>query len=304
MNIEYQGYDISGMVNVRNCIVKDTAGRADCLEIEFENAEGWYRWQPNEDDEIVVKQDSYSSGIMYVNMILPGDGKFRIIATSLPCKAREKRYKSFIDKTIEEIVMTCAKISGMDYRLYGVDPHTKIPYIEMDNEGCSAFLNRLMCLESATLKCVNGRYTAIGIGYAQDKEPCQTIKLSARQNGYQHMRNGMAFRKIEINTPYANATAEDTSVPDTHRNILADDIFPLDDIQGKRWCKGRLLDLNRKTESLYIQTDFNPGLTAMVRVDIQGNTDATGEWLVEEVVQDLKNRKTTSLMHRCIRTIE
>ena len=53
MEIYYQGADITGMVQVRKCIARDTSGgRCDSLEIEFDNAAGWYNWGPEEDDQI------------------------------------------------------------------------------------------------------------------------------------------------------------------------------------------------------------------------------------------------------------
>ena len=52
MTIYYQGKDITRYVQVRKCIARDTCGeRCDSIEIEFENAAGWYRWQPEEDDK-------------------------------------------------------------------------------------------------------------------------------------------------------------------------------------------------------------------------------------------------------------
>ena len=48
-----------------------------------------------------------------------------------------------------------------------------------------------------------------------------------------------------------------------------------------------------------MQNDFNPGLTALSRVDVTGDTDASGQWLVDEVEHDMKNLTTTATMRRC-----
>ena len=54
MEVYYQGTDITDMVRVNSCIVRDTAGgRCDSLEIEFGNAAGWYSWGPEEDNKII-----------------------------------------------------------------------------------------------------------------------------------------------------------------------------------------------------------------------------------------------------------
>ena len=293
------------MVEVKSCIVRDSAAaRCDSLEIEFWNAAGWYSWGPEEDDQIVVMHDGYNSGTMYVNKILPENGKFRIFAGSLPCRARTKMHKSFSGKTIEEIMRHCAVISGMDFRTYGIDANTVIPYIEQNNEGCAAFLHRLLMLESAALKCVNGRYAAIGYGYANDLALAQTIELSASRDGVKYQRDGTMFKAVNIKTPYADAWAVDTAVSDKHSKLIISGTLPArNNIQAARWARGKLLSMNRKCESVVIQSDFNAGMTAMIRFNITGTTDATGEWLVEEVEHDIRNSKTTALMRRCIRTI-
>lgn len=304
MEIYYQGKDITDMVQVKSCTVHDTCGsRCDSLDIVFNNAAGWYSWGPEEDDQIIVSHEGYDSGIMYLNMVMPEEGKYRILATSLPCKARSRGNKSYINQTIGDIMRSCAALSGMESQIFGLDEKLIIPYIERDNESSAAFLNRLLTLEGAALKCVNGKYTAIGIEYAQDMEVASTVLLTAKQAGTQYKRNGMAYKGLSVKTPYAEAMAEDTAVADTHTVMTNCAIPALNNIQAGRWARGKLLDLNRKCESLEIKSDFNPAYTAMIRIDIEGDTDATGEWLIDHVSHDLINLQTTAKMKRCIRTI-
>jgi hypothetical protein len=304
MNIFYQGTDITDMVQTRKCVVRDGSGkRCDSLELEFENAAGWYSWGPAEDDQIYVTHNGYESGIMYVNTILPEDGKYRILATSLPCKARNKANKSFINKTIEEIMRACAMSSGMDYQLFGIEADTVIPYIERENEGCAAFLQRLLLLEGAILKCVNGKYTAIGIQYAQGQTAAQTLYLDSQQTGTQYRRNGSKYKALIVRSPYARATATDTSISGTHATLVMD-MPVLNEVQAGRWARSQLLQMNRQCESVTVQNEFNPGFTAMVRADIDGDTDATGEWTIEEAEHDFVNLTSVAKLYRNISTIE
>ena len=307
MEILYQGYDIKEYAHVTQCVAHDTAGdRCDSLDIEFENAAGWYNWGPKEDDQIIVSQDGYDTGIMFVNTILPLDGKYRIIATSLPCAARVKGYQSFINKSIEEIMRVCAISSGMDYRIYGIDPDITIPYIQRENEGYGAFLCRLMQMEGAALKCVNGRFVAIGIDYAQDRDPHQTIQIKADMPGLDYARSGKRYRMLTVETPYAQATAEDMAASDNH-SLTINHLPARNALQAGRWARGMLLHENRKHERLTISMEYNIGFTAMTRIDTEDNidtSDAVGEWLIQDVNHDFINRKSTAQMRRCIRTIQ
>lgn len=304
MEILYQGTDITDMVQVNACTIRDSAaGRCDSMELEFGNAAGWYSWGPEEDDQIIVAHSGYVSGPMYVNKILPEDGKYRILAASLPCKARAKEYRSFIGYTIEEIIRACAAAAGMDYRLYGIDGGTVIPYIERDNEGCASFLHKLLTLESAALKCVNGRFAAISYSYAQAQDAAQTMRLSAKQEGARYRRDGTMYKCLTVKTPYAAATAEDVLVADGHAGMTVNYLPAMDNVQAGRWARGKLLYLNRQCESVVVQSSFNAGLTALSRVNIVGDTDATGLWLVDELEHDIKNMITTTTMRRCNYTI-
>lgn len=305
MEIYYQGTDITDMVQINACVVHDTsAGRCDSLELEFGNAAGWYSWGPEEDDKIIVAHNGYDSGVMYVNRIMPEDGKYKIIAASLPCKARAKGNMSFYNQTIEEIIRACAMASGMEYQILGIDGGTIIPYIERDGEGCGAFLHRLLTLESAVLKCINGRYVAIGMEYAQGLVAGQTVELSAKQEGTRYRRDGTTYKGVTVKTPYASAYAQDISVANSHAMLTINDLPAMNDIQAGRWARGKLLSLNRQCEKVVMQNTFNAGLTAMERIDISGDTDANGQWIVEEVEHDMINLTTTATLRRCIWSIQ
>ena len=307
MEITYEGCDISGYIFVRKCVSSDTAiNRCDSLDIEFENAAGWYGWAPQEDDKIIVSHNGYDTGIMYVNSILPENGKYRIFATSIPSAARVKGYQSFTQKSIEEIMRICAISSGLEYRIYGIDPGIVIPYTERNYEGYASFLYRLLKMEGAVLKCVNGRFVAIGIEYAQNLDPHQTLSITSDMGALDYKRCGKRYRSLTVQTPYATASAMDTAVTGNHAMIL-NDIPARDAIQAGRWARGLLLYENRQYESLAIATEFNAGFTAMTRIDIKDEvdkSDAVGEWLIEEAKHDFVNKKSSAVMRRCVTTIK
>ena len=305
MEISYKGTDITDEVSVRSCIMRDTCGmRCDSLELIFENAAGWYSWGPQEDDEIVVTHDGYTTGTMYLYTVTPEDGTYRILATSRPAKARGRSTKSFEDKTVSNILQACAADSGMSSQIHGIDGGAKIPYIVRENEECAAFLAKLCKLEGAVLKCVNGKYSAIGITYAQGLSARVELEVEAFQKWITYERVGDKFQSVSIKTPYATGTATDSDVKSSYKKLIIGGELPAKDSgQAKRWAKGILLDKNRHSELVTVLDEFNPRYTAMGRVDIEGDTDASGEWLVEEVEHDLIALESSVRLHRCITTI-
>jgi len=304
MEVYWQGVDITAYANMRSCVMKDTAGeRCDILEIEFENAAGWFSWGPEADDTVRVTHNGYDTGLMYLNAVLPEEGIFRIMATSLPCKARKKEWRSFTGKSIEEIMRVCAVSSGMDYQIFGIDGDTIIPYIQQANESCASFLARLLRMEGAVLKCVNGKYTAIGIEYAQDKQAGQTFEIDLYQEDVTWYRSGAALRSLRIMTPYCDAMATDTGVDSSHSTRIVN-APARNNVQAGRWARGMLLSENRQCEKLTMLTQFNAGFTSMARIDTTGETPATGEWIIQDSEHDFINLKSSATMYRCLTTIQ
>lgn len=303
MELYYNDKDITSMVMLRSCKGKDTVGsRCDSLEIVFENAAGWYKWGPTEDDRILIAHNGYDTGQMYVNTVLPENGRYCLLATALPCKARQKQNRSFAGRTVEEIMQSCAMASGMNYALYGIDGRTVIPYIEQENESAAAFLYRLLTLEGAALKCVNGKYVAIGLAYAQEQAAHQTVTIKADQEGAQYIRSGSKLETLSVRTPYASGSATDEGARKSIQGSRNGDPA-LNDIQAARWARNLLLDHNRRCETLTLESEFNAGLTAMTRIDSESDTDAAGKWLIEEAEHDFYNKTSRVKMHRCVFTI-
>ena len=304
MEIYYQGTEITPFVKTRRAVVRDTCGaRCDSLELEFDYAEGWYRWGVKADDQIRVTHNGYDSGILYLHSVIPEEGNFRFFATALPYSARNKEFRSFRGKTVLEIMRQCAMTSRMDQRVFGIDENTVIPYIQQNNETAAAFLDRLLTMESAKLKCINGRYTAIGLEYAQQRPAVKTLEISANQSGGIYLRSGTRTKTLTMETPFACATAEDSQAESAWIQARISDRPALSDVQAGRWARGLLWDINRKTEKLILDTTFDPNLSAMVRFDVTGGTDADGEWIVETAEHDLIGETSKAEMYRCITTI-
>lgn len=299
MQVIWQGKDITSYVQVRKCVVRDACGgRCDSLDMTFDNAESWYRWGPEEDDRIRVFQDGYDSGEMFLNTICPEDGKYRVFATALPCKARKQEWKSFQGMTLEEIFRSCAMASGMSYRLFGMDSGASIPYIQQENEGAAAFLHRLIRLEGGTLKCVNGGFIGIGIDWAEERKAAQEIRVLPGKAGPEYRRNGRTIRSLTISTPWATATATDQTIPKSHEAIIKTEYPAIGAIQAGRWARGLLRAINRECESLTVRGKFTPGWTAMTRIDVGGGTDADGSWMIEEAEHDLVARTSEATLRR------
>lgn len=301
MELYYNGVDISEQVDIAKCVHHETSGgRCDCLEIEMEDAGAWYAWEPQADDTIIAALNGYQTGKLYLNTILPMGGKFRLLATSTPGAARRKGYASYIDVSLGELMASCASECGMNSALFGLDEEIRYPFLLRKMEGAAAFVDRLMRWEGAAFKAVGGRFAGISIAAIQDRAAAQTIELGADTPGVTHIkRSDSKWAGLTVRTPYAECSAVDDGASGGVY-IRTSDLPALDEAQAGRWARGLLLTHNRRAETLTIASEFNAGLSAMARVDIESATEMGGAWIVDEVEHDLVGGATTATLVRCI----
>jgi len=304
LDIYYEGKNITAHVDAKKCIHKDVSGGArDMLDIEFELSGRWYGWQPKGDDRIRIEAGGYSTGDMYLNTVLPNDGKYRIIATSAKLAARQKAWASYEHKTLSTIMAACAGECGMKSSLYGISENIQYPYIIRENEESTGFLDRLLRLEGACLKCFNGKMRGISIEYAQRLSPTQTIEINADQKqAFYINRKDLKYTSLTIQARGLKSSALDDSAEGSNHKIIT--TLPVFDAsQARRWARGLLLMHNRMAEALELGMEFNAGLTALARIDIESKTDMDGKWMIDEVEHDFINQKSKATLRRVITTI-
>ncbi len=299
----YQGTDVTDDVDIIECVHNDVCGReSDCLNIKVDHADKWFRWGPQKNDTLQVKRSGYDSGTLYLNTILPEDGAYRILATSAKCVPFPPKWQSFKKKTLSAIMATCAGECGMSAKQSGINGGILYQYLLRNNISTPVFLETLTNREGAVLKTLGGSYVAIGVEYAQGLSPMHEMNLDDKQTDSKYIdRRDMRWSSLQIATPYGSGSATDSAADGPSRTISD---IPVDDAaQAKRWARGILTMHNWQAESLEIEMDFNPGYTAMVRINVKSRTDANGNWIIYKVRQDLLNGRTKAAMHRCLTTV-
>ncbi len=304
MELYYQGKNISESVDITECIHREHAdNKCDCLEITLDHAADWYRWQPQTDDTISVTMDGYTSGTLFLNTIFPINGKYRIFATGVTSAGRIAGNESYTDITLKDLIERCAGRCGMEGRLYGLDGTRHYAYLERTNESTAGFIHRILTLESACLKTVNGRFAGIDIETQQNRTPVQRIAVTAGQDGVTHIkREDRKFSTLTIKTPYASAVAYDDGAHGANA-ITRTDIPAADNATALRWARGLLMHNNRQAESIRLETEFNAKLNTMNPVALVSDSEMNGLWLVDEAEHDLIRKRTTATLFRAITTI-
>ena len=304
MALYWNGRDITEYVNILGCIYRDSAGgRSDSLELTLDHASTWYRWGPEEDDEIVYISGSFTTGKMYLSAILPEGDRFRVLATSIRQAANRKAWEIFAGKTLEEIIAQCASECGMEGRLYGTSGSLPYPFVVRQNTGCAAFLNRLGEWEGLAVKALDGAFRCVYVPWAQQRSATQSIEISGEEDGviYRRRESGK-YTALTVQSPYASATARDSAAKGNNATVVC--LPAMDNAQAGRWARGLLLSNNRRAEELILDQVLNIGMGSLSRVDIASSAAMAGSWIVEEAEHDFFNKRTRTRLYRVIDTIQ
>lgn len=305
MRLYWQGVDITERVNIVGCVHRDVSGgRCDALELTLDHASVWYRWAPQEDDEILLVHDRYSTGKLYLNAVIPLAGQYRILATSVNRAAARQAWGSYHDTTLRGIFESCAAECRMQAKLFGIDGELPFSFALRRYEGPAAFLNRIGEWEGLAVKALNGAFRGVAVEYAQKRDPDMRIEITPSQEGVTYRRwESHKYTGITVQTPHARATARDAGAKGDNAPIIT--CLPaMDNAQAGRWARGLLLMHNRRAEEIIIEQTLNTELSALARVDVTGATDMTGSWIAEEAAHDFVNKRTTARLLRVIDTIQ
>lgn len=296
----YQGVDITDEVDIIECVCRDvSSAESDCLNLKLDHAENWFRWKPQKNDTLRVTRGGYDSKTMYLNTVVPEGGAYRIYATARKSAPMPEKYQAFEKMTLSSIMSMCAAECGMGAKLYGISGGVQYPYLLREKLRAPVFMEMLAMREGAVLKCLDGNFAAIGVQYAQGISAMHEMELDDDQMDSQYIdRRDLAWSSVQIKSMFGSGTARDSNSSGQAKIIT--DLAVDDDATAYRWAKGILLMHNRQSEVLNIEMDFNPGYTAMVRVDVKSSTDAAGKWVIDNVEQNLLDGRTKARMYRCI----
>lgn len=304
MRIIWNGTDITAYCNVTGCVHRDAAGgRNDSLEMEMDRADVWYRWAPDEGDEIEVTQDGYTTGIMYLTAVIPCGDKYRILAGSVKPAGDRKTWAGYENNSFRALAERCAAECGMKAKIFGMDEDLLIPYCMRRGEGCAAFLTRIGRAEGFKIKAFSGVFRAIYLPWAEGLAPVSRITITADQKGVNYRRRGSAkYTALTVQTPWTRATARDIAAAG-NRPAVVTDLPAADAATAGRWARNLLRDHNRQAEELTVDQRLDTRLAALSRVSVDGGTDMDGEWIIEEAEHDLHNRNTSVRMFRIMDTV-
>ena len=304
MRLHWNGKDITDRVNIAGCVVRDYSGnKSDCLDLTLENAADWFRWGPEEDDEIVLTEGKYSTGRLFLGAVAPDGNRYRVLATSLPKAAGRRAWQSWNGTSLGAVFDACAAECGMEARIYGVSRDIPYAYLLRKQETAAGLLARVGEWEGMTVKAYDGVFRGIGITYAQERARAAAMSLDAEGGGAVYRnRPRVKWAGVEVRSPWAAASARDTAVTSGEIRVFPN--LPARTVeQAGRWARGLLLSHNRTAETLEVSEKLNTDLLSMARADVTADGAMGGKWIIDEAEHDFVNETTRAVMYRVIGTV-
>lgn len=296
MRLYYQEKDITDRVEVLEAKCHNGIHEICGCDILLNEAEKWYAWQPKIGDTIRLTDGKLDSGKMYLDSVMPQDGRFRLIGLATKMNRQAKAWQSFEKMTLSQIASQMAAESGLGLEMWGISGGYRYEWLVRKNETPIEFMQRLAMLEGGTLKLVDGKMTLISWDYARSLSPAMTYELRA-DNILSHWKIGADRASAMTGWGlYGTAAAQSG---ENGRRLRAYLPAP-DTATAKRWARGILLEKNSHVETVTLRVDFEHAATAMGRVNVIGGTDMDGAWLVRRVEHDYKRGISEEELIRCV----
>lgn len=270
IEVNFKGQDITKNISINMCYHDMYCEcQSDTLNIKFNDSQNeWDIWQPKVGDEISVKYGSIDTGKMFVDSIIPENGLYTIVATSIPPSAKEVKSKAWQKVFLKQIGEEIASNHGLSFENYGVTD-VMYDYILQTNETDFSFLNRLCTLEGCAFLVYNGNLILYSQMYMENIEPVKTITLtsdtdykfidnSARLYGYCTIEKGLYKGEFT-----ANNGATRQYIPQ---------IFPItlsNQATADRYAKNLLRSVNKNMINGYIYSRIMPEFAAVSTVNIE-----------------------------------
>ena len=298
MRIFYNGTDITAACCPEEAIYYDRTGKADSLELTLPFGERWISWGTEEGDTLRVTRDGCDTGEMYITAAELDSGKFRVLATAAKPKCRKKGYRVYSGTMLR----ICARAAGegdSSFSCWGVEDMALGSAVR-SGETPGEFLNRLAEYAGAALKTYNGAFRMVGVRTPQERAVIQTLRLRGEQPGVRYLRRfDLGTAKLTVGTGAGQVSAWETEEGPGPEETVTGTPAREAALAGVI-ARNLILSKNRQREELTVETAFSPGWTALGRIDTEGTGALGGQWILEEVRQDLKNGRTRGRMVRVI----
>jgi uncharacterized protein len=297
MQLIYDNYDITNSFNISASTVIDNAGGvADVLEIAlFDNDDLPIKWKPQKNDVIRIKENSFSSGEMYIDHIEQNRGCFVAKAISIPINAKEINSKSWENIRFLSLMNEITSKYGFSLETHNIIDHFYVRVDQIDQTDFEFIAYRCM-LEGYMIKFTDKKVVLYDEKYIESMTALINIDVSEFDGSYsfKDISSGLfsacsvSFNSIDglIKSEYRPSTAP-------FGPVLKKYIYLGNQGEADRFAKGFLRAANKRQVTGVITVKLNSGIAAGTNINITGLGLFDGKYFVDQIIHKFNQKKST-----------
>jgi len=297
----YNNIDITNKIDIKKCVLHDYAGNgADDAEIVFPDSEKlWGKWNPQRGDSIVIKSESYSTGLMYLDSIVKSAGIFTLKAISTPISAKKTKNRIWRNIKFSEIISDIAKNNSLEFETYGITEYT---YSALSQCGQTdiGFLNDICIREGYCCKVTNGKLIVFSEAYMESQLSKITITSDDLYPEYDFQLSDDVFQNFTVlyyGSELITYTANDnTIVGGSDRRIE----YLTNVGEAERWSKGYLRNKNKYRKTAWLPIKYLADVAAASVITIDGFSNFDGKYYIYKITHDTVNNRSYLLVRQTI----
>ncbi|KPU42155.1 phage late control protein D [Oxobacter pfennigii] len=293
MQLMYEDSNILGAVELNKADITDSAGgRADSMELIFNDSDTWSRWNPKKNDRIQIIDSGFDTGVMYADELEQRSGLFIIRALPFPQSVKERNTKGWENVRFTEIVREITNKHGFKLQAFGIEDHF-YNRIDQNEQADLKFLSFRCILEGYVLKISAGKVIIYNESYMENQASARTINKNEFDGRYKflststHIYAGCRLTYGNYKSNYMPANAPAGPI------LKLSNIQVTSQTEADRYARNLLRFYNKHeyTGSFTIKKDA--GLAAGVNTNITGLGMSDGKYFLSSVVHRLVEGKTS-----------
>lgn len=299
--IIYAGTDISDMVNIKSCVIRDHAGgRADSVDLSMADGKGlWRKWAPKRGDTLQVITDHFDTGKMYLDN--PGliPGSFSLEAISVPLSMKKQKNRIWRDVRLSEVIRDIATGCGMPVSSFGVQERS-YKCVTQINETDISFLNRVLSREGYAEKITGGGIVVFDERSMEKTAPKVTITPAdvypsyCFESGYELVESLSVVHAPAFGAKITG-TARDGTIIGGFRRVVE---YVSDQAEAVRFANGYLRARNKEKVTGYLPLQYITQIAAGSTLAVKGFGMYDGDYFVACVEYDTVRQITTAVIRK------
>lgn len=298
MNIIYNSVDITNSVEPLKITLTDNSGGiADSIEAIFSDTKDlWSQWKPKKNDTLEVKQNGYSSGLMYIDELIQNAGKFTLRALSIPQSSKTARNQAWENVRFLEFASEIAGRYGFKIQTYGIENqlYQRVDQIEQAD---FSFLAYRCMLEGYALK-INNKNIVIYDEYTYEQKSIagtnSIIYKTDILNSFQFKdKSTDIFKKCVVKSNsagrYIQGEFED---PNVNGPTLTKLIYCSNQAEANRYAKSYLRFFNKNMTTGSFPINLNTDYAAGTNIQIKNTGMFDNKYFIDKIIHDLINSRT------------